>query len=186
LELRSVYPVKVNLLPARLVVKKTPNWVRLFFMVLLISLSVLYVFSFLMLSNKVFLSRAQVEELRSRVEILKREEQKLKDVEGRVAALEKRLDLLQSLVRAEPDWLQVFEAIGSSLPQDVYFESLKTSQGELRLEGKAFSIFSISQLMSFLSVQDRLFQEVELESLSLEESLYKFTLKVRLVGKSAS
>jgi Tfp pilus assembly protein PilN len=120
------------------------------------------------------------------VEILKREEQKLKDVEGRVAALEKRLDLLQSLVRAEPDWLQVFEAIGSSLPQDVYFESLKTSQGELRLEGKAFSIFSISQLMSFLSVQDRLFQEVELESLSLEESLYKFTLKVRLVGKSAS
>lgn len=186
MELRNVYPVKVNLLPARLVVKKTPNWVRLFFMVLLISLSVLYVFSFLMLSDKVFLSRTQVEELRSRVEILRREEQKLKDVERRVAALEKRLDLLQGLVGAEPDWLRIFEVIGGSLPQDVYFESLRTSRGEMRLEGKAFSIFSIAQLISSLSAYDRLFREVDLESLSLEESLYEFTLKVELVEKSAS
>jgi Tfp pilus assembly protein PilN len=186
LELKNVYPVKVNLLPAQLTVKKTPNWVRLFFMVLLISLSVLYAFSFLMLSDKVFLARTQTEELRSRVEVLRREEQKLRNVEERVAALEKRLDLLQSLVGAEPDWLRVFEAIGNSLPEDVYLERFRASQGEMRLEGKAFSIFSIAQLISTLSNYEDLFREVDLESLSLEESLYKFTLKAGLVEKSAS
>ena len=52
MELKSVYPVKINLLPHQYITKRTPDWVRLFFIVILILLSFLSYFFYINLDVK--------------------------------------------------------------------------------------------------------------------------------------
>ncbi len=55
MELKSVYPVKINLLPHQYITKRTPDWVRLFFIVILILLSFLSYFFTLISMSKLHL-----------------------------------------------------------------------------------------------------------------------------------
>jgi len=76
MELKSIYPVKINLLPRRYIIKRTPNWARLFFIVVLIFFSFLTFFFYINLNVKTSSLESDVESLEMRLVNLRRERKK--------------------------------------------------------------------------------------------------------------
>ncbi len=182
MELKVGYAVKINLLPKKYVVKRAPNWLRLFFLTLLLGFTTFYVYTYLITWLEV--TSLQNENTILNVELgqLKEREQKLKAVQEEVNRVEKRVEILKSLIASEPDWLRILALIGNSMPSDLYLEEASFDLAKIDCKGKSRSIFSIARLIEMLSRYPDIFVLADFRSLNLtpDGAMYNFDLSLGL------
>jgi len=71
----------------------------------------------------------------------------MQDTQNQIDTIQKRIDIVQSLITAEPDWLKVINSIGNSMPDDVFLNSANFTGDRVSFNGTSQSIFSIAQFM---------------------------------------
>ncbi len=180
MELKHSYRVRLNLLPSRYRVKRTPNWVRLFFVALLLGFTVLYGFAYALVNFRIDFVQATIASLNLELDYLREQDRYRRDLERRIGEIETRVDILEDLVLGEPDWLLMVDAIGESMPGDLYLEQASFTLERLSFSGSSRSIFSIAQFIDALSRERDFFRSAEFQSLTLQEGLFSFTLTLEL------
>jgi|YNPMSStandDraft_1061717.scaffolds.fasta_scaffold29306_3 Tfp pilus assembly protein PilN len=182
MELKVNYPVKINLLPKKYVVKRAPNWIRLFFLALLLGFSTFYIYTYLVTWLQVSSLENENAILNTELLRLKEQEQKLKAVQEEVNRIEKRVEILKSLIGKEPDWLKILALIGKSMPLDLYFEEASFNPTQIDCKGKAQSIFSIARFIELISHYSDTFASADFRSLNLtpDGTMYSFDLSLGL------
>lgn len=181
MEVKVPYRVAINLLPRKYIARRTPNWIRLLFLVLLLGFSVLYFFSYSVLNFKTRSLTQEVANLKLQVDRLREEERRLKEIQNEVAKIEKRVTLLKSLIQKEKDWLRVFVVFGENMPQDLALLDMRCSPEKIECRGKAGSVTSIAEFIGNLSQYNELFNSVDFTSLTLgADNLYEFGLLLEL------
>lgn len=181
MEVKVPYQISLNLLPRKYIVQRTPNWVRLFFIVVLLVFSSFCFLSYSVLGFRTQTLRREIEMLQLQVTRLREEEQRLKRVQEEVTRIEKRVHLLESLVAREQDWLQFFVVLGESMPGDLKLSEIRCSSGKVECRGQAYTVASIAEFISSLSKHSELFTAVEFTSLVLgQDNLYEFGLSMEL------
>lgn len=183
MEVKVPYRVTINLLPQKYIARRTPNWIRLLFVIVLLGFSVLYLFSYGVLDFKVKSLTQEVANLKLQVNRLREEERRLKGIQDEVTKIEKRVALLKSLIQKEKDWLRVFVVFGENMPQDLALLDMRCSPERVECRGKAGSVTSIAEFIGSLSQYSELFNSVDFTSLALgEDNLYEFGLLMELKG----
>ncbi|MGQ9474301.1 MAG: PilN domain-containing protein [Candidatus Caldatribacteriaceae bacterium] len=182
MELRVRYPVRINLLPKKYLLKKAPNWVRLFFLVLLIGFTTFFVYTYLVVWIEIMSLENENTILSNEVTQLKAREQRLQKVQEEVNQIEKRIEILRSLIISEPDWLKILDLIGSSMPADLYFEEASFDSGQITCRGKSRSIFSLARFIEMISRYPDTFTSADFHSLQLmpDGQSYQFNLSLGL------
>ncbi|MDI3543522.1 MAG: type pilus assembly protein PilN [Candidatus Atribacteria bacterium] len=180
MELKSAYPVKINLLPRRYIIKRTPNWVRLFFIVVLIVFSFLSFSFYINLHIKTSSLENDIESLKLQLANLKEREKKMEEVQAQINVVEERVNTLKYLIQSEPDWLKIVYTLGGCMPRDLHWDKASFNPSSFNCEGKVYSIFSLAQFIASLDQNRDLFPQVDFNSLTLEEGgVYHFTLSGR-------
>ncbi|MDK2897327.1 MAG: type pilus assembly protein PilN [Candidatus Atribacteria bacterium] len=183
MELKSVYPVKINLLPSRYIVRRTPNWLRLFFIVILICFSFFSFFFYINLNIKTLSLESDIESLGLRLTNLRERERRMEAVQAQIKVEEERVNTLKYLVQSEPDWLKIAYTIGECMPPDLHWEQASFDLVSFSCQGRVYSILSLAQFIRSLDQHRDLFPEVDFNSLTLEEGgIYRFELSGRLGG----
>ena len=180
MELKTSYRVKINLLPKKYVVKKTPNWIRILFFALTVGATLFFLFAYTVNDNRLQLLTTQIESMNAEMKYLKEQEKKMQETQKQIDVIQKRIGIVKTLIGSEPDWLKVVHAIGNSMPDDVFLNSAHFSDDKVSFNGTSQSIFSIAQFMDGISRYPDLFQHAEFQSLTLKESLYDFNLVLEL------
>lgn len=182
MELKVGYPVKINLLPRKYVVRRAPNWVRLFFLALLLGFTTFYVYTYLITWLEVNSLVAQNAVLETELGQLKEREQKLKAVQEEINRIEKRVGVLKSLIVREPDWLKILALIGNSMPPDLYLEEANFDSTKIDCKGKSQSIFSVARFIEMISRYPDIFASADFRSLNLtpDGAMYNFDLSLGL------
>ncbi|HXL03081.1 MAG TPA: hypothetical protein PK016_08235 [Candidatus Atribacteria bacterium] len=180
MELKSIYPVKINLLPRRYIIKRTPNWARLFFIVVLIFFSFLTFFFYINLNVKTSSLESDVESLEMRLVNLREREKRMEEVQTQINVIEERINTLKYLIQSEPDWLKIMYTLGGCMPSDLHWDKASFAPSSFNCEGQVYSIFSLARFISSLDQHRDLFPEVDFNSLALgEEGIYRFELSGR-------
>ncbi|HSV31417.1 MAG TPA: PilN domain-containing protein [Atribacteraceae bacterium] len=180
MELKSFYPVKLNLLPIQYRVQKTPHWVRLFFTVLLIGASTFTGYAVAILNFRIDLVGLTIETLEREAAYLRELNHRMQEVQQEIHRIEGRVTILQDLVLREPEWLNIIEAIGVSMPPDLFLEEASFGPDHISFSGYSVSIFSLASFIESLSGYRKYFTSAEFQSLSLQEGMYFFTLSLEL------
>lgn len=181
MEVKVPYQVSLNLLPRKYIARRTPNWVRLFFIAVLLVLSSLYLLSYGVLSVRIRALEQEIGVLRLRETHLREEEQKLKRVQEEVTRIEGRVRLLESLIARERDWLRFFAILGENMPGDLALSEIQCSAEKVECRGRARTVASIAGFISGLSRHSEFFTTVEFTSLTLgQDGLYEFALTMEL------
>jgi len=176
-ELKSVYPVKINLLPRQYIIKRTPNWARLFFIVVLIFFSFLTFFFYINLDIKISSLESDIESLEMKLANLKEREKRMEEVQAQINVVEKRVDTLKYLIQSEPDWLKIVYTLGGCMPRDLHWDKASFNPSSFNCEGQVYSIFSLARFISSLDQHRDLFPQIDFNSLTLEEGgIYHFEL----------
>jgi len=179
-ELKSNYRVKVNLLPKKYIVKKTPNWIRILFFTLTMGATLFFFFAYTVNDSRLRLLNSQIESMNIEMKYLKDQEKKMQDTQNQINIIQKRIDIVKALIGSEPDWLKIINSIGNSMPDDVYLNAATFARDKISFNGTSQSIFSIAQFMDGLSRYPDLFTNAEFQSLTLKESLYDFNMFLEL------
>lgn len=181
MEVKVPYQVSLNLLPRKYIAQRTPNWIRLFFVAVLLVLSSLYVFSYGVLNVRVRALEQEIGVLRLQETRLREEEQRLRKVQEEVTRIEGRARLLESLIARERDWLRFFAILGESMPGDLALSEIQCSTEKVECRGRAQTVASIAGFISGLSQHSEFFTTVEFASLTLDQNgLYEFALTMEL------
>ncbi len=181
MELKVGYPVKINLLPKKYAAKKTPNWLRLLFLAILLSFTTFHLYVYLVTQLEITSLTNEIGMLTREVTQLKEREQKLRAVQAEVNRIEKRINVLKSLIAQEPDWLRILACIGQSMPVDLYLDEASFTSEKIDCRGKSQSIFSLARFIDALSVYENLFLSADFHSLTLgNDGAYTFELSLRL------
>jgi Tfp pilus assembly protein PilN len=179
-ELKSSYQVKVNLLPKKYVIKKTPNWIRILFFTLTVGITLYFLFAYTINDNRIQILTTQIESMTAEIKYLQEQETKLQEIQKQIDVIQKRIDIVRALIASEPDWLKIVNSIGNSMPDDVFLNSADFTGTQITFTGTSHSIFSIAQFIDSLSQYQDLFVNAEFQSLSLKDSLYDFNLVLEL------
>lgn len=180
MELKSVYPVKINLLPRRYIIKRTPNWVRLFFIVVLLFLSFLSFSFYINLTIKTSSLESDIETLKLELANLQEREKRMEEVQAQINVVEERVNTLKYLIQSEPDWLKIVYILGGYMPPDLHWDKASFNPSSFNCEGQVYSIFSLAQFISSLEQYRDLFPQIDFNSLTLEEGgVYHFELSGR-------
>lgn len=180
MELKSSYRIKINLLPKKYRVKKTPNWIRILFFTLTVGVTFYFLFAYTINNNRVKILTTQIESMTAEIKYLQEQEKKMQETQKQIDAIQKRIDIVRSLITREPDWLKIVNSIGNSMPDDVFLNSAQFTGSQITFSGTSQSIFSIAQFIESLSQYQDLFANAEFQSLSLKDSLYDFNLVLEL------
>ncbi|WP_017873112.1 PilN domain-containing protein [Candidatus Caldatribacterium saccharofermentans] len=181
MEVKVPYRVTLNLLPRKYIARRTPNWARLFFVVVLLGFSALYLFSYGIFSLRVQSLKQEVITLELRASRLREEVERLKKVQGEVTKIEQRVRLLESLIVREKDWLRFFTILGKHMPQDLALSELRCSSERVECRGQAATVASIADFIGSLSRYRDFFSSVDFTSLALgRDNLYEFGLTMEL------
>ena len=180
MELKSSYRVKINLLPKKYAVKKTPNWVRILFFTLTVGTTLYFLFAYTENLNRTQILNTQIESMNAEIKYLQEQEKKMEDTQNQINIIQKRIDIVKALIASEPDWLKIVNSIGNSLPDDVFFNSANFTGTQISFNGTSASIFSIAQFMDSLNRYPDLFTNAEFQSLTLKDSLYDFNVMLEL------
>ncbi|MEN3185593.1 MAG: PilN domain-containing protein [Atribacterota bacterium] len=182
MELKVSYPVKINLLPKKYVVRRAPNWVRLFFLTLLLSFTTFYVYTYLTTWLEVNSLISQNTILEAELGQLREREKRFKVVQEEINRIEKRVEVLKSLVVKEPDWLKILAILGRSMPPDLYLEEASFDSNKIDCKGKAQSIFSVARFIEMISRYPDIFSSADFRSLNLTPDgvMYNFDLSLEL------
>lgn len=184
MEVRVPYRVALNLLPKKYVARRTPNWIRLFFIIVLLVFSSFYLFSYGLLSIRIEALSQEVGTLQLQAARLREEEQRLRKVQEEVARVEERVRLLESLVKREQDWLRFFVVLEENMPSDLALSEIRCSSEKVECRGRARTVASIAEFISGLSQHSELLANVEFTSLALgRDNLYEFGLMLELKGR---
>jgi len=177
MELKSVYPVKINLLPRQYIIKRTPNWARLFFIVVLVFFSFLTFFFYINLDIKTSSLESDVEFLKLELTNLREREKRMEEVQAQINVVEKRVDTLKYLIQSEPDWLRIMYTLGGCMPRDLHWDKASFNPSSFNCQGQVYSIFSLAWFISSLDQHRDLFPQIDFNSLTLEEGgIYHFEL----------
>ncbi|HQE25719.1 MAG TPA: hypothetical protein PKZ70_06865 [Candidatus Atribacteria bacterium] len=177
MELKSVYPVKINLLPRQYIIKRTPNWARLFFIVVLVFFSFLTFFFYINLDIKTSSLESDVESLKLELTNLREREKRMEEVQAQINVVEKRVDTLKYLIQSEPDWLRIMYTLGGCMPRDLHWDKASFNPSSFNCEGQVYSIFSLAQFIYSIDQHRDLFPQIDFNSLTLEEGgIYHFEL----------
>ncbi|WP_438315122.1 PilN domain-containing protein [Candidatus Caldatribacterium sp. SIUC1] len=181
MEVKVPYRVTLNLLPRKYIARRTPNWARLFFVVVLLGFSALYLFSYGILSLRAQSLKQEIDTLELRALRLREEVERLKKVQDEVAKIEQRVRLLKSLIAREKDWLRFFAILGEHMPQDLVLSELHCSPERVECQGQATTVASIASLIGSLLRYRDFFSSVDFTSLTLgQDNLYEFRLTMEL------
>ncbi len=181
MELKVSYPVKINLLPGKYVVKKTPNWLRLFFVAILLSFTAFYLYTYLVTQLQITSFRNEITMLTAELTQLKDQEKKLQMIQEELNRIQKRVDILKSLIAQEPDWLRILACIGQSMPPDLCLEEASFTGATIDCRGKSQSIFSLARFIDALALHRDIFLSANFRSLTLgNDNLYNFELSLGL------
>lgn len=181
MEISVPYQVALNLLPQKYIARRTPNWVRLAFIIVLLALSSLYAFSYGILGVRIQVLGRETEALQLQVKRLREEEERLKKVQEEIVQIEQRVRLLESLIARERDWLRFFVILGTNMPEDLALSEVRCSSEKVECRGRAQTVASIAGFISSLSRYSDLFTAVEFTSLTLgQDNLYEFGLVMEL------
>lgn len=181
MELKSVYPVKINLLPHQYITKRTPDWMRLFFIVILILLSFLSYFFYINLDVKTSSLGGDIEFLELKLANLQEREKRIEEVQTQINVKEEKMNTLKHLIKGEPDWLKIVYILGRCMPRDLHWDRVSFDSSSFNCQGQVYSIFSLSQFICSLGQYRDLFSQVDFESLILgEEGAYHFELSGKL------
>lgn len=178
MELKTSYRVSINLLPSKYRAKKTPNWVRLLFMVILLGVTAFYVYSYISVDMKIEMLQSGIETLNIELTYLREKEREMQELERQITSIENRIDILKALIQGEVDWLQVIEAMADCMPPDLFLEQAFFYPEAIRMNGNSVSIFSIAQFIDSLSYYPDLFTGAHFNSLNLDDGLYAFNLSL--------
>lgn len=120
--------------------------------------------------------------LSNEVAQLKVGEQRLQKVQEEVNQIEKRVEILRSLIISEPDWLKILALIGGSMPADLHFEEASFDSGQITCKGRSQSIFSLARFIEMISRYPDTFTSADFHSLQLmpDGQSYQFNLSLRL------
>ncbi|HOQ67946.1 MAG TPA: hypothetical protein PKU87_04840 [Candidatus Atribacteria bacterium] len=177
MELKSVYPVKINLLPRQYIIKRTPNWVRLLFIVVLIFFSFLFFFFYVNLDIKTLSLESDIESLELRLVNLREREKRMEEVQAQIDVVEERVGTLKYLIQSEPDWLRIMYTMGECMPRDLHWDKASFASSSFSCQGQVYSIFSLAQFIRSLEQYRDLFSQIDFDSLTLgEEGVYHFEL----------
>mgnify|MGYP001197255613 CR=1 FL=1 len=180
MELKSVYPVKINLLPRQYIIKRTPNWARLFFIVILIFFSFLTFFFYINLDIKTSSLESDIKSLEMKLANLKERERRMEEVQAQINVVEQRVSTLKYLIQSEPDWLKIMYTLGEYMPPDLHWDKASFDPSSFNSYGQACSIFSLAQFIYSIDQHRDLFPQVDFNSLNLEEEgIYHFELSGR-------
>lgn len=181
MEVKVPYQVSLNLLPRKYIAQRTPNWIRLFFIAVLLVLSFFYFLSYGVLSVRIQALEQEIGVLQLQERHLREEEQRLRRVQEEVARIEGRVRLLESLIARERDWLRFFAVLGENMPGDLALSEIQCSAERVECRGRAQTVASIAGFISGLSRHSELFTTVEFTSLTLDQNnLYEFALTMEL------
>ncbi len=181
MELKSVYPVKINLLPRRYIIKRTPNWVRLFFIVVLLFLSFFSFSFYINLTIKTSSLESDIETLKLELANLQEREKRMEEAQAEINVVEEKVNTLKYLIQSEPDWLKIVYTLGGCMPPDLHWDKASFNPFSFNCEGRVYSIFSLAQFISSLEQYRDLSPRVDFNSLILEEGgAYRFELSGRL------
>ena len=180
MELRSNYRVRVNLLPKKFAVKKTPNWVRILFFTLTAGATLFFLFAYTVNDSRLRMLTSQIESMDVEMKYLKAQEKKMQETQNQINIIQKRIDIVKALVSSEPDWLKIINSIGNSMPDDLFLNSANFTGSQISFVGTSQSIFSIAQFMDGITRYPDLFSNAEFQSLTLKDSLYDFNLALEL------
>lgn len=184
MEVKVPYRVALNLLPRKYIARRTPNWVRLFFVILLLLFSMFYLYSYAELGFRIQSLGQEIGNLRIQVTRLREEEQRLKRVQSELTKIEQRVHLLESLIKQEKDWLQLFTIFGRHMPPDLALFEIRCSPERIECRGRSGTVASIADFISSLSQYTNLFTSVDFTSLSLgRDNLYEFGLIMELKSR---
>lgn len=181
MEVKVLYQVSLNLLPRKYIARRTPNWIRLFFIAVLLVLSSLYLLSYGVLHVRIRALEQEIGVLRLQETHLREEEQRLRRVQEEVTRIEGRVRLLESLIARERDWLRLFAILGENMPGDLALSEIRCSPEKVECRGRAQTVASIAGFISGLSRHSEFFTTVEFTSLALgQDGLYEFALTMEL------
>ncbi len=184
MEVKVPYQITLNLLPRKYVAQRTPNWIRLLFVTVLLAFSSFYLFSYGMLGIRIRALDQEIEALRLQVTRLREEEQRLKKAQEEVVRIEQRIRLLESLVARERDWLRFFVILGENMPSDLALSEIRCSPERVECRGQARTVASIAEFINNLSRHSELFVTVDFASLALgRDNLYEFGLAMELKSR---
>ncbi|MCX6088849.1 MAG: hypothetical protein NTX88_00425, partial [Candidatus Atribacteria bacterium] len=116
MELKVSYQAKVNLLPKKYIVKKTPNWVRVFFLTIMFVATMFHLYAYSLDTQKIAFFTNSIDTLNVELNYLKEQEKKMQDVQNQITIIQKRVDIIKNLIKTEPDWLQIIQTIGKNMP----------------------------------------------------------------------
>ena len=180
MELKSSYQIKINLIPKKYIVKKTPNWIRVLFFTLTLGMTLYFLYAYTINENRLQILTTQIESMTAEINYLKEQEMRLQETQKQIDIIQNRIDVVRSLIGSEPDWLKIVNSIGNSMPDDVFLNSADFTGTQITFTGTSHSIFSIAQFIDSLSQYQDLFVNAEFQSLSLKDSLYDFNLVLEL------
>ena len=181
MELKSIYPVKINLLPRRYTIERTSNWIRLSSVVVLLFLSFLLFSFYINLHVKTSSLESDIETLKSELANLQEREKRMEEVQAEINVVEEKVNTLKYLIQSEPDWLKIVYTLGGCMPPDLHWDKASFNPFSFNCEGRVYSIFSLAQFISSLEQYRDLSPRVDFNSLILEEGgAYRFELSGRL------
>jgi type IV pilus assembly protein PilN len=126
--------------------------------------------------------------LQDGITVLNAELKEIKELKQRREQWLARMDVIQALQSNRTEIVKIFDVFAKSIPDGIYFSSMKFNGGKISLTGFAESNNRISNLMRSLddSVQ---FRDANLQKIEADQKLgeqgYRFVLKVKLKKKKS-
>lgn len=186
--------VKLNLLPPKEKIKKQEQKEN-FWAILLSSLTIIIIIGFslsLMFFEKNL--NLEIESINEDIKKQEEENEKYKEVEEVILALNDNIELIDSLEKKNIKWSEILKELKDRLPQDVRIEDLattlestssrdRTASGPpiLSIKGYSKSLYPAAKVRETLATSD-LFEYVDFLSATEDENKneYAFSLKIRV------
>ncbi len=160
--------IRINLLPFRDVRKKEniKRQISIFVLSVLLLICVM-VYSFLMLNSKVEALQAKKAEISKELARYKDTTKEIKEIKEKIKKMRTKLEVIRRLERNKQGPVRLLDEIATAIPKDkLWLNSLKEAKGILILEGTAMDNETVAFFMTALEKQPHI-KTVDLKSTRL-------------------